>query len=96
MARRSTTERGYGAAHKREKARWARILKAEGALLCATAGKHKDCPQVIRDGDQWDLGHTPDRTAYLGPQCIPCNRGDGGRNGAAVTNSRIGRVVRDW
>lgn len=93
---RSTTERGYGAKHKRERTRWARILKAEGLLVCATAGKSPNCPQVIRDGDDWDLGHTEDRTGYIGPQCVPCNRGDGGRNGAKVTNTKRQMTVRDW
>jgi len=33
--RKSTTERGYGHGHQKERARWARKLKAAGQLACA-------------------------------------------------------------
>lgn len=72
MAR--TTDRGYGYAHQLERKAWAKELKRLGVLPCAR------CGQPIHDGDPWDLGHTDDRTGYLGPEHRnECNRADGGR-----------------
>lgn len=64
----SRQARGYDAAHEAERRRYEVLLAGGAVLTCAT------CPTEIRDGDKWDLGHTPDRTGYLGPQCVPCNR----------------------
>jgi hypothetical protein len=37
------------------------------------------CTRVLTP-DTFDLGHTDDRTGYLGPQCAKkCNRRDAGR-----------------
>ena len=83
----STTERGYGTAHQKTRARWARRLRQLGVM---------QCPTLIHHGDRWDLGHTDDRTGYLGPQCIPCNRGAGGRNGARKTNEKTKTITRTW
>jgi hypothetical protein len=70
----STTARGYGAAHQRLRKTWAKELKRLGVLPCAR------CGLPIYDGDEWDLGHTDDRTAYTGPEHRrECNRADGGR-----------------
>lgn len=70
----TTTERGYGHAHQQERKAWAKELKKVGVLPCAR------CGQPIYDGDEWDLGHTDDRSAYTGPEhSRACNRADGGR-----------------
>jgi len=68
----STTARGYGAAHQRERAKWKRSVDA-GEVNCSR------CGQWIQPGAPWDLGHADDRTAYTGPECRRCNRADGGR-----------------
>lgn len=88
---RSTADRGYGAAHRRERARWAALLESDGPVPCA-----KGCGRLIHHGSRWDLGHTDDRTGWTGPECIPCNRGAGGRNGAAVTNAARTTTFREW
>lgn len=85
---RSTNQRGYDGRHKAERKRWTPLVES-GQAVCAT------CSTALSP-DAWDLGHNADRTAYIGPQCIPCNRGDGGRNGAAVVNARKQMTVRDW
>jgi hypothetical protein len=62
----SRQERGYGAAHKRERARWER--RGVVGLTCPR------CEQPILPGDDWDLDHTDDRRGYLGPSHARCNR----------------------
>jgi hypothetical protein len=85
----TTAERGYGAEHERLRAEWQKVVDA-GAAECAR------CGDPLPPGSKWDLGHTDDRTGYNGPECIPCNRGNGGRNGAAVTNAKRAMTVREW
>lgn len=70
------TQRGYGAGHRALRADWQRRIDAGEPVTCAT------CPTVLK-GAAWDLGHTEDRTGYIGPQCLTCNRSDGGRRGRA-------------
>jgi hypothetical protein len=62
--------RGYGPPHTRLRATLAPLLP-QGVLRCVTCG--------VTLTDTFDLGHNDDRTGYIGPQCWPCNRGDGGR-----------------
>lgn len=77
-----TAARGYGAAHQRERARWAPIVAA-GRAVCAR------CRKPIAPNTAWDLGHDDtDRTRYAGPEHRRCNRRAGARVGAAITNAR--------
>lgn len=70
----TTSQRGYGAAHQRERARYIAMQRRGVALTCAR------CGQPIKAGDAWDLGHTDDRTAWLGPEhAAACNRAAAGR-----------------
>jgi hypothetical protein len=85
----TTAERGYDAKHKRERAKYQRRMDRGETFTCAR------CDKPI-DPASWDLGHTDDRTAWTGPECVPCNRGAGGRNGAAVANERRQTVTYDW
>jgi hypothetical protein len=65
---RSTTARGYGNAHQKLRARWAREIKA-GGVSCARCGR------PIPPGALWDLGHhDTDRRVYTGPEHRYCNR----------------------
>lgn len=91
---RSTNERGYDAHHKAKRLEWEPIV-AEGGVMCARQGP-KCTGQPIEPGQAWDLGHTDDRTAWTGPECIPCNRGAGGANGARVANERRAMTIREW
>ena len=90
----STTARGYGAQHQALRAQWEQVVRA-GGVMCARQGPK--CIGKPIDPDQpWDLGHNDDRTEWTGPECVPCNRGAGGANGARVTNERRQMTVRDW
>lgn len=90
----STTARGYGNSHQRERKKWEPIV-AKGDVMCARQGP-KCVGQPIEPGQAWDLGHNDDRTQWTGPECVPCNRGAGGANGAAVTNAKRQTVSREW
>lgn len=84
MPKRSTTERGYGAAHQRLRAQWAPKV-ATGTVRCAR------CHKLIRPDDLWDLGHHDrDRSQYQGPEHRSCNRSAGARKG----NRRRARARR--
>lgn len=53
------------------------------------------CRRVLEPGMRFDVGHLdpnggPSRS-NLAPECVPCNRRDGGRLGAALTNARRAR-----
>jgi len=86
----STTERGYGNHHQRKRAEWQKVVDA-GAAEC---WRFHD---PINPGDTWDLGHDDhDRSKYMGPECVACNRGTGGRSGAAVTNAKHAMTIREW
>lgn len=72
-SRGTPTTRGYGPAHQRERAKWkARITRGD-TVTCTR------CGQPIPPDAPWDLGHTPDRTTWTGPEHANCNRSDGGK-----------------
>lgn len=72
-ARRGTTSaRGYGSAHQRERSRWAPRVAA-GEVSCARCGR------LIAPGEPWHLDHADDRRGYLGPSHKRCNLEAGGR-----------------
>jgi hypothetical protein len=67
-ARRSTTSRGYGAAHQRKREEWEPLVDA-GLVECWR------CEELIDPGEPWDLGHDDDdRSLYRGPEHRTCNR----------------------
>jgi hypothetical protein len=81
-APKSREARGYGREHRAEKARLNPIVEQHGALCHA-----KRClmsSRVIPPGtrsDEWDLGHTIDRTRWTGPEHPLCNRSEGATRG---------------
>ena len=68
--RRTTTEKGYDGAHRRQRATLAPLVSS-GEAVCAR------CHQPILPGQPWDLDHTDDRTGYLGASHQHCNRAAG-------------------
>jgi hypothetical protein len=81
MARRrwygTTKQRGYSGQHPRLRKQWQPLVDAGlvscHALICLKEGRR------IQPGEPWDLGHTPDRTGWTGPEHQECNRADGTR-----------------
>lgn len=71
-SRASTTARGYGTEHQRERRHW-QALVDEGDVDCCL------CGYLIAPGEPWHLDHTPDRTDYRGAAHAVCNIRDGGR-----------------
>jgi hypothetical protein len=85
----TTTQRGYGHAHQQLRARWKPTVDA-GQALCHAVICLKPTRQIW-PGTPWHLGHTPDRTAWTGPEHEQCNESEAARRG----NRMRGRV-RAW
>lgn len=66
----TTTARGYGHPHQRERARQ---LHAAAGRPCAHCGLPMQADQLL------DLAHTDDRAGYRGMAHASCNRRDGGQ-----------------
>jgi hypothetical protein len=82
--RRPTGQRGYGSPHQKLRARWKPLVDAGRASCHAVICLMPYGPRVgraIPPGEPWNLGHTPDRTAYTGPEHEKCNKSDGARRG---------------
>jgi hypothetical protein len=73
QARGTRQQRGYTNQHDHARKAWAAKITRQGGILCAR------CGGLINPGDPWDLDHTDDRTAYLGPSHPACNSAAGGR-----------------
>lgn len=95
-AKAKTTDRGYGNPHQRERDRWR--PKVDAGLVDCHAKRCFEPTRAILPGQPWDLGHTEDRTGWTGPEHVPCNRAEGGRRGADVTNGKRAalRHSRQW
>lgn len=78
-AQRTTAQRGYDGRHQAERARWKPVVDAGQAYCAETVCLKAD--RWIPPGTPWDLAHTPDRSAYLGPSHAACNRSEGGGRG---------------
>ena len=74
------TARGYGREHRARRNAITRRMARGETFTC-----HR-CHHPIQPGQPWDLGHTDDRTTWLGPEHAACNRADGGRKGATTRN----------
>ena len=64
---RSTSARGYGAAHQQLRKRW-QAQVATGLVACAR------CGVAIGPWEPWDLDHRDDRAGYVGASHVRCNR----------------------
>jgi hypothetical protein len=74
----TTTSRGYGSAHQKQRDRW-RPLVDRGAVCCWR------CHQPILPGTPWDAGHDDhDRSVYRGPEHATCNRSAGAAEGHRI------------
>ncbi|MDT5119257.1 MAG: 5-methylcytosine-specific restriction enzyme [Mycobacterium sp.] len=73
----SRQARGYDAQHDRLRARWK--PKVDAGLVDCHAEVCLLPQRRIWLGMEWQLGHTPDRKAYRGPEHKPCNEAEGGR-----------------
>lgn len=90
MGKLGSVERGYGVVHRRLRVVWAARVAA-GGVCCAR------CGGVIVPGSRWDLGHTDDRSGWVGPEHASCNRAAGARVGNARRGrQRLGRPSREW
>lgn len=86
MSAGSTTERGYGTAHQRERARLKPIVDA-GQAFCA----QPVClmpSRWIQPGTPWALGHSDDRSHWIGSVHYQCNQRDGASKGGKVIAAR--------
>ena len=85
----STTARGYGAEHQRLRAQYEPTVKA-GHAACAR------CGEPIGPDALWELDHSDDRDAYIGPSHRACNRRDGQAKATAARMAKAATTVRDW
>lgn len=72
--RRTSTERGYGQQHRQLRLKWLPFVAA-GLVECHAETCLMPTRLINRD-DHWDLGHTPDRKSWTGPEHRKCNRTD--------------------
>ena len=72
-------ERGYDGEHERLRARWAPLVAA-GQVDCHAARCLRWSRRIL-PGAAWDLGHTPDRSGWTGPEHPACNRSEGAARG---------------
>jgi len=63
----TSTQRGYDQDHRALREHY-RVLVEAGMAECSR------CHEPIAAGEDFDLDHTEDRTGYLGPSHVACNR----------------------
>jgi len=77
----TTRQRGYGRPHQKLRAQWEPIVNTGQvpchAIICLEERDGRG--RIIRPGTPWQLGHTPDRTAWTGPEHQRCGAADGAR-----------------
>lgn len=67
-SRGTSSDRGYGAEHRAQRAIHQQRIDSGQLVLCWR------CGSPIRPGDPWHLGHDDDnRTITRGPECAACN-----------------------
>jgi hypothetical protein len=88
----STTKRGYGIAHQRERRRWRPRVEA-GEVECHAVVCFMPTRR-IEPGTPWDLGHTIDRSGWTGPEHRYCNRKEPQLRGPGTPTTQ--RAQRRW
>jgi len=78
IARGSRQDRGYDADHDRLRRKWERRFEAREEIDCHAITCLMPLRRIAAEAP-WDLGHTPDRTAWTGPEHRLCNRSAGGK-----------------
>jgi hypothetical protein len=98
---RSTAQRGYGKAHRRKRAEWEPLVEAGGVvcwrcrrLIVAGRISQPDGKGGFRLVSNWHLGHSDDRTRWLGPEHSACSVAAGARAGARKVNAKPKAVRR--
>lgn len=78
LARRGrTVDRGYDQEHRALRTQWKPQVDAGQVECHATTCLAPD--RLIQPGSPWQLGHTPDRTGWTGPEHQRCGSSDGAR-----------------
>jgi hypothetical protein len=93
-ARGTTRERGYSGQHPKLRAQWQPIVDAGRAYCHATI-----CVMLtrwIQPGTPWNLGHTPDRDRWTGPEHERCNKSDGARRGNRMRRQARHEPPQNW
>jgi hypothetical protein len=88
----SSAARGYGYAHRKERARLAPHVQ-RGDTYCQQGlnGSSGHCHYPTRrilPGQPWALGHNDARTAWIGPVHARCNQLDGASRGGQTIAAR--------
>jgi hypothetical protein len=91
----TTVSRGYGAAHRKLRAHWAKRI-ASGELVFCHARVCLRATRVIWPGSSWHLGHTPDRAEWTGPEHDLCNLSEAGRRGNPKGKPKRRRPAPRW
>jgi hypothetical protein len=79
----SSTARGYGAEHRKLRARW-KLLVDAGGVRCWR------CSKTIIPGTRWELGHDDwNRSITHGPEHFRCNRE------AAAAKAKLVKIMRN-
>jgi hypothetical protein len=76
-ARGTRQQRGYNWQHDTLRAQWKPRVEA-GLVDCQNPACLMPTRRILL-GQDWDLGHTPDRTKWTGPEHAKCNRSAGGK-----------------
>lgn len=85
----SAADRGYGPEHTSQRAQLAPIV-ASGRAMCAEV----IClmpSRRIDPGEPWALGHTPDRSGWVGPCHVKCNEFEASRRGGQAAGAQAKR-----
>jgi hypothetical protein len=85
-AKASTTARGYGYEHQKERRRLTPLVNSGQAVCAQPVCIHRD--RTIQPGTPWALGHNDNRTAWIGPVHADCNQQDGASKGGRTIAAR--------
>jgi hypothetical protein len=84
---RKTTARRYGVVHTRLRQRLAPLVRA-GVARCVYCGE-----QIV---GAWDLGHSDDRSSWIGPTHPHCNRREAGLKAIRLRRRRRTVTSQQW